>query len=173
MWSPVGRERMGSQGSEPDIFTKMSFDVLLMRFTGGEPARVDAARLGAAVRDFAGSLVEHHGLHLADASDGGAAEISGLDGKDTGGVSFFVRCMSDQLANLIWSCALEAEMIVLPVANPVRCILWSEEQLRHVPGPIRAQAAVIIVSSSDEFNEIMRAGFAAWARMDRGHIQAI
>jgi hypothetical protein len=146
----------------------MSFDVFLLRFSGGEPAEVSRDQVHAVLRTRQFSGPNRFGYYTVTFPDGVEVELSakGLDGTaEFTGCALHLRSSSPHLPEFILELAKAGDMVVLPATEGSLAILVSPQQKEHLPPDFATNAwELVVCHTSAELESLLFGGHASWQR---------
>lgn len=144
---------------------RMSFDVFLQRFRGGEEAAVERGPVLAAARTVVRRGPDKHGYYVVEFPDGSNVEWSagGLESEEPFmDCAFHIRALSLNLVHFIFEIARAGDMVIIPVMEGSPIGLVTDQQAGELPQEMRQRLNLVRLRSADELGALLRGGIDGW-----------
>jgi len=119
----------------------VSYDLFVQRFENGDAAVMDGIAFRAVWGPYVDRVEPEFNLRHVHVDDGGDAEIFGGVAAETFRSLMISRFSRGRVLHLLVEFAAAADAVVLPPGCPA--LLVREDQRRHLPEELRADAVVV------------------------------
>lgn len=141
----------------------MSFDVFLVKFSGGKKAEADRVAVRQVLDRHKFNQRSDQDFFDVQFSDGSHVEFDtkGLSGTaEFSGCSFAIRGLSDPMVAFIFDVARAGGMVLFPAMEGALCILVDPSQKPDLP--LDLNFTVVECHSAQELGALFVGGYEAW-----------
>jgi len=146
----------------------MSFDVILIKFSAGMPAKSNREAVLAVLNAAKFQGPNDHDFYVVEFADGYSVELysNGLHGEgEFTGCTFFMRGMSPDLVRFVFDMAKAGDMVMLPTMENFVPILSSPGQQNELPKDLAEnEIPPVLCRSPEELWALLVDGYDGWKK---------